>query len=91
MHVFEDEAKTKPLEGLGSLWTPKLEIAGYINLVMGAGLAVSGLGALLVTLLPSQTRNAPAAQLHYLLSLTEVGNPEEVVFPLRGTFLFIKP
>lgn len=86
--LFEDAAKTKPLNLTGLTIT--LKIDGVANLASGAGLTITPLaGQIDVKLTPVQTRAVVVAQAHYCLFLEE--NAEEIVPPLNGTMTFTNP
>jgi hypothetical protein len=86
--LFEDEAKTKPLNLTGL--TVKLTVAGDLTLTSGSGLVISPTeGKNAIRLTPTQTTAAPANVCHYVLTLEE--SSEEIVPPLVGNMTFQNP
>jgi hypothetical protein len=83
--LFEDAAKTKPLNITGL--TVKLVIEGVTTLASGSGLTINfATGQIAVKLTPVQTAAVEVAQAHYYLTLEE--NAEEIVPPIKGTMTF---
>jgi hypothetical protein len=83
--LYEDKAKTKPLNLTGLIVT--LAIQGAFSLTAGAGLTITPLaGEIAVKLTPAQIASVSVPQTSYRLTLEE--SPEEIVAVLKGPIHF---